>query len=240
MTRRRPSIAPCNGPHFSHSTPPLILSLLPSEIRYIRLSTSPHLSSGLHVVDLLRRCLHRDISIEELTGKNLEIFTVMKCGEQYWATDGNKRLWVLKTLESMGLCGKISVRVLTRRDYSLWRKLASTACDGRYIEFCSTEAERRGFEQKAKSVLEEFRTLGNGPFSPRPAPSRFFWAPHPTPAQIMMKWVDDEFVRSGNYQWFRGPYNVERPVVLGFIFLFFLISLSVIAKVPPEMVENND
>lgn len=83
-------------------------------------------------------------------------------------------------------------------------------------------------------VLNLILLIGSNEFSISPAPSRFLWAPSLSTPEIMMKRVDDTFKRSGNYQWYRGPYNVERRIVLGFIILFFVISLSVLGKVRTE------
>lgn len=91
--------------------------LTPSEIYYSQTSIANCFngrskytgrSIGDSVYDiLLERCQINDIS---------KISVVRK--EKKWVTADNRRLWIFKTLESLGQCARISFKVIK----SLWRK----------------------------------------------------------------------------------------------------------------------
>lgn len=91
--------------------------LAPSEIYYSQTSiansfngTSKH--TGRSVGDTVD-----DILLERCQINDFPKISVVRRGDK-WVTSDNRRLWIFKTLESLGHCATISVKVIKR----LWRK----------------------------------------------------------------------------------------------------------------------
>lgn len=142
--------------------------------RYSRNSVSPRMSTGVDVIQLLRRVLYKDIDIAHLTYLSRDVLKITKLGGIYYVLDGHKRLFVLKTLEKIGWCDKIWANLsamsvcldltdywdLThyfRRPWSRWNSTSTIELsEGKEIEFLSkNHSDNLSFQRRVKEVVEE-------------------------------------------------------------------------------------
>lgn len=115
--------------------------LRPGNIRFTQDSVGSRFTDGRFVSDTFHQLLDGRISVDDIPA----IETVVDGGE-WWAVTGNRRLYVFRLLETLGVVQTIPVDVMSMGSYDVRRRFGdrkTTPCEGRTIEMRQSEAERR-------------------------------------------------------------------------------------------------
>lgn len=122
------------------------MELNPSEIRYAQDSIAETFADHTPLTSTFARLLAGELSSEDLP----PIECLFKDGNWY-ATSGNRRLYLFKKLKELGRLDKIAVS----RVYHCKRRF-TTECDGLHVK-----CRGSGLERKMEKIVEDWRRGGD-------------------------------------------------------------------------------
>lgn len=80
-----------------------------------------------------------------------------------------------------------------------------------------------------------FIAVDVSPITATTSATKFLWANHPSPGQILSKWLDKRFHCDQLYSWYFGAHSIEKNLALGIAFVLFMISLIGMGKESPYL-----
>lgn len=115
--------------------------LRPGDIRFTQDSVGSRFTDGRFVSDTFHQLLDGRIRADDIPA-----IEAVVDGGKWWAVTGNRRLYVFRLLETLGVVQTIPVDVMSMNSYDVRRRFGdrkTTSCEGRTVEMRQPEAERR-------------------------------------------------------------------------------------------------